>query len=114
MISHIVKKMLDEVTGLTFQPIHSEKAWYSLTPIQRDYINIDTLEVRIVTDDFDELENYRMKVESLINKQHESNHLKDGYSLRFSVSGGGILPLQDFELYDSTQYLQITWYRKRG
>ena len=97
MISHIVKKMLDEVTGLTFQPIHSDKAWYSLTPIQRDYINVDML-----------------KVESLINKQHESNHLKDGYSLRFSVSGGGILPLQDFELYDSTQYLQITWYRKRG
>lgn len=113
MLSHVIKKILDEKTGLNFEPVHGNKGWYNLSPVQRDYINVDSLEVRIVHNDFDELEIYRLQVEQLISKQNESNLLKDGYSLRFSISGGGILPMQDFGLYDSTQYLTVTWFRKR-
>ena len=114
MLSHVIKKVLDTATGLDFTPVHGSGAWYKLTPLKRDYVNIDTLEVRIVCEDFDRLEEFRSKVEKLVSKQHEGNLLVDGYSLRFDVSGGGILPLQNFELYDSTQYLKIKWIKKEG
>lgn len=112
MLSHAIKKILDEKTGLNFEPVHGEKAWYSLTALTRDYLNVDSLEVRIVHHDFDELENFRNKIESLVNLRHESNIIVNNYSLRFSISGGGILPMQEFNLYDSTQYLNVVWYKK--
>ncbi|MBU0279210.1 hypothetical protein [Gemella sp. zg-1178] len=112
MLSHVVKKLLDDVTGLSFRPVHDSEAFYILKPLERGVINRDALEVRIISSDFDNLEVLRANVECLISFNKDNNRLVDDYSLRFALSGGGILPLHDFNLYDSSQFLTVTWFKK--
>lgn len=118
MLSHAIKNILDRATGLKFSPVigMSESfpvASYKLTPLTREKVCTDLLEVRLQGDDFDELEELREQVANAIcTKTSESSVLEGQYVLRGKVSGGGILPMGEIEAFDSTQYFNLTWYKK--
>lgn len=114
MLSHAVKKMLDNATGLKFSPVigMSESypiASYSLTDISDEVIKKATLEVRLQGEDFDELEEIREKIKTISVKECDSNILMNDYSLRIKLlGGGGVLPSNGY--FDSTQYFEVTYF----
>lgn len=116
MLSHAIKKMLDNATGLKFSPVigMSESypiASYSLTDISDEVIKKATLEVRLQGEDFDELEEIREKIKSISVKECDSNVLMNNHSLRIKLlGGGGVLPSNGY--FDSTQYFEITYFRR--
>lgn len=118
MLSHAIKKLLDEATGLRFSPVigMSESypiASYKLTDHSRERVCTGLLEVRIQGDDFDVLEDLREKVKDAIcTRTNERSKFENGYVIRGEVSGGGILPMGEIEAFDSTQYFALRWAKK--
>lgn len=119
MLSHAVKKLLDEATGLSFSPVigMSESypiASYKLSDNVNETVKESLLEVRIQSEDFDELEDLREKVKKAIHvPTHRPSILVNGYIIRGKVSGGGILPMGEIDVFDSTQYFALTWAERK-
>lgn len=116
MLSHVIKKLLDEATGLKFSPVigMSEQVpicSYNLSENTNEVVNQATLEVRIFDDDYDRIEELREKITtSICSKETESGKVIDNCFLRIKPSGGGIL--RDDNYFDSTQFFIVTFYKK--
>ncbi|WP_288868806.1 hypothetical protein [uncultured Parvimonas sp.] len=114
MLSHKIKKILDEATGLKFSPVigMSESypiASYSLSDYSDESIKQSQLEVRVISEDFDELEVLREKIKDKLHSKTEEAGIKvDEYFIRAKISGGTILPHGD-NLFESTQFFIINW-----
>lgn len=117
MLSHTIKKLLDDATGLRFSPTigMSESypiASYELTDVERGVINVSSLEVRLQGESFDKLETLRKQItDKLQVYNNQCNIRADDYSLRIKLTGGGIIAPEDVKYYDSTQYFTITWHK---
>lgn len=116
MLSHAIKKLLDEATGLKFSPVigMSEQipiCSYNLSENSYETINQANLEVRIFDDDYDTIEELREKIKNNIcSKENESGKVVNNYFLRIKPAGGGILRGDDY--FDSTQFFYVTFYKK--
>lgn len=116
MLSHAIKKLLDEATGLNFSPVIgiSEQipiCSYSIQDNEYEAVNNATLEVRIYDEDYDNIENLREKIKKHIcSKENESGKIVDNYILRIKPTGGGIL--RDEEYFESTQFFNVKYYKK--
>lgn len=119
MLSHKIKKILDEATGLKFSPVIgiSESypiASYSLSDYSDECIKQSQLEVRLVSEDYDELESLREKIKNKLHSQTESAGLKvDEYFLRAKIFGGSINSIGD-GVFESTQFFIINWRKYNG
>lgn len=119
MLSHVIKKLLDEATGLSFSPVigMSESypiASYKLSENSNETVKESLLEVRIQSEDFDELEVLREQVKNAIHvPTNRSSILVNNYLIRGKVSGGGILPMGEIDAFDSTQYFALTWAERK-
>ena len=119
MLSHVIKKLLDEATGLKFSPIigMSEQvpiASYRLIDVDNEVISQSALEVRLWGYDFDELEELREKIkDKLCAKTKDGAISIDGYLLRCKLTGGTILPEEgDPVSFESTQFIVVKWLKK--
>lgn len=116
MLSHVIKKLLDEATGLKFSPVigMSEQipiCSYNLSDNGVETLNQATLEVRIYDEDYDRIEELREKIkENICSKETEPNKIVEDYSLRIKPTGGGIL--RDDNYFDSTQFFIVNFYKK--
>lgn len=114
MLSHKIKKLLDDATGLKFSPVigMSESypiASYSLSEYSDEAISQSQLEVRLLSEDFDELEELREKIKNKLHSKTENAGIKvEDYFIRAKIFGGSINPLGD-GLFESTQFFIITW-----
>lgn len=120
-LSAAIKSALDQATGLDFSPIIGlgdgalPHASYSLTTLRRAAVSSGTLEIRILHDDYDALEKLRFQIETAFCADDKSpGRLSGGFLLYPKISGGGVLPVEFGEpvLFDSTQYITLTWVRK--
>ncbi|XVG95814.1 hypothetical protein ACGCUP_00875 [Eubacteriales bacterium KG125] len=115
MLSHAIKKLLDGATGLKFSPVigMSEQeplCSYNLSDNDVEIVSTSTLEVRIQSKDYDEIEVLREKIKKLCSKENESAKSIDNYIIRMKPSGGGIL--FDGDYFDSTQFFIVKFYEK--
>lgn len=115
MLSHAIKKMLDQATGLKFSPVigMSEQepiCSYNISENDFEVISTATLEVRIQGKDFDEIDGLREKVKHLCSKESEDAKRVDNYLIRMKPAGGGIL--LDNGYFDSTQFFIVQFYKK--
>lgn len=115
MLSHAIKKLLDEATGFKFSPVigMSEQepiCSYNLAENDCEAVSTATLEVRIYSKDYDEIEDLREKVKKICSKENESGKSVHGYVIRIKPTGGGILFGGDY--FDSTQFFVVKYYEK--
>lgn len=116
MLSHVIKKLLDEATGLKFSPVLglSEQepiCSYNLSENSYEVVNWASLEVRIQGHDFDEIEDLRVKItKHICSKESESGKVVNDYFIRIKPSGGGILINNDY--FDSTQFFTVNYFKK--
>lgn len=119
MLSHAVKKLLDQATGYEFSPVIGMSAQlpicsYKLSDLTNEILNQSQLEVRVWSDDFDQLETIREQIKQAVTAMAKDSWTDCGdYLIRGKLTGGGILPTGDGELFfDSTQYVILTWIKK--
>lgn len=119
MLEIAVKKLIDEITGYTGNPLFSIGPYpaysYKITHISGGVVMQSQLEIRLMGSDFDELLAKRDLIISKLDMTEQKPSLLLGeFVIRSELAGGGYLFNNEIQMWEIMPTFILKWRKKDG
>lgn len=114
LIEATIPSLKGHIYPLETPEVNHTSVYYSLSPVDGEYIQQVKLQVNVVGKDYDELEELADKITTIFNTyENEPTPTVEDIAFRGSSAGGGVLSLHEYGLYNVSRIF-ILKIKERG
>ncbi|MEW8955763.1 hypothetical protein [Clostridium sp.] len=110
-----VTELKDRLFPIFTTDIEKPSIVYTFSPISGGHIKQSQLELKIIWSDYDQVKEIETTINKIMDMEEDKPFITYGSTyFKSSLSGGGLLFMDDLQMYENTLIFIITWRCNNG